>query len=617
MAISFHCNCGKKLAAKDDFAGRRLKCPGCGEVLTIPGHPTAATPELTPAGKTEAMRSRVGKTASTIAAFVRFACDCGRKMKAYRGDIGSEVDCPRCGRELTIPAKDGTVVIATATEVAPPLKKRLEAPLPAGRDLAPTMLQSPVDAATPAPTKNLPTPPPLTVKAAPAPPPITTKAVPAPPPITTKAAPAPPPITTKAAAATVHDPETSPPGPAPATIKAVNPPIALAITTCGDSLVTQYLTPWRNDEVRRQAGKPPAESKVRSRFMVPLAVLLVTGVIAAEWFLVHQSRGSQQATSVSGGNLPYIPSDAISVVTYHVAEILNDKDRPAKGMKEQVRLMFDAFEKKHGMKWNANDIDRVTQVLMLTNQAPQLTPVSPIGPGKQPAGKQPKAPAAPKAQRFDNDDVTIIQTLSPYQKDDMLRRILDAGATLDRAAPVRVGKFIYWKPAKSDVNVAVFFPDQRTIVRGDIASIDHFVRVLNKVKPGPFVALGKTIANHDAAAAINLTFRTPFKRGAMPPPHLAFLTASMLRDDSTAEGKRGQTLLLELVYEDAVAAEQAKKVLDKMDFKVPPQEAQAKVSGSTVRMNLPVMAKNQTEIDALMGSIMGVVNRKTELLPRG
>src|SRR5262245_4400963 len=29
--------CGKTFAVKDEFAGRRAKCPGCGGVLTIPG----------------------------------------------------------------------------------------------------------------------------------------------------------------------------------------------------------------------------------------------------------------------------------------------------------------------------------------------------------------------------------------------------------------------------------------------------------------------------------------------------------------------------------------------------------------------------------------------------
>jgi len=37
MAIKFSCKCGKNLVIKDDSkAGLRVKCPACGEALTIP-----------------------------------------------------------------------------------------------------------------------------------------------------------------------------------------------------------------------------------------------------------------------------------------------------------------------------------------------------------------------------------------------------------------------------------------------------------------------------------------------------------------------------------------------------------------------------------------------------
>src|SRR5438874_10778897 len=38
MAIITPCACGKKLRTKDDFAGKRIKCPSCGTVLTVPQH---------------------------------------------------------------------------------------------------------------------------------------------------------------------------------------------------------------------------------------------------------------------------------------------------------------------------------------------------------------------------------------------------------------------------------------------------------------------------------------------------------------------------------------------------------------------------------------------------
>lgn len=36
MAISFQCQCGKKMTAKEEFSGRRLRCPDCQRVVTIP-----------------------------------------------------------------------------------------------------------------------------------------------------------------------------------------------------------------------------------------------------------------------------------------------------------------------------------------------------------------------------------------------------------------------------------------------------------------------------------------------------------------------------------------------------------------------------------------------------
>jgi hypothetical protein len=36
MAITLSCECGKKLAVKEEMAGKKVKCPGCGAVLTVP-----------------------------------------------------------------------------------------------------------------------------------------------------------------------------------------------------------------------------------------------------------------------------------------------------------------------------------------------------------------------------------------------------------------------------------------------------------------------------------------------------------------------------------------------------------------------------------------------------
>ncbi len=42
MAIEVLCVCGQFLKAKDEFAGKRIKCPHCGAGLQVPGTPAPA-----------------------------------------------------------------------------------------------------------------------------------------------------------------------------------------------------------------------------------------------------------------------------------------------------------------------------------------------------------------------------------------------------------------------------------------------------------------------------------------------------------------------------------------------------------------------------------------------
>ena len=40
MAINVTCSCGKTVSANDGLAGRRVKCPDCRALISIPGEPT-------------------------------------------------------------------------------------------------------------------------------------------------------------------------------------------------------------------------------------------------------------------------------------------------------------------------------------------------------------------------------------------------------------------------------------------------------------------------------------------------------------------------------------------------------------------------------------------------
>lgn len=48
MPIVFNCTCGKKLQAKEELAGKRLKCPGCHKVVSVPAQTVSAVSEELP-----------------------------------------------------------------------------------------------------------------------------------------------------------------------------------------------------------------------------------------------------------------------------------------------------------------------------------------------------------------------------------------------------------------------------------------------------------------------------------------------------------------------------------------------------------------------------------------
>ena len=56
MAITVTCQCGKTLKAKDESAGKRAKCPGCGAILTIQADADTfdLAPETIPTAQTAA-----------------------------------------------------------------------------------------------------------------------------------------------------------------------------------------------------------------------------------------------------------------------------------------------------------------------------------------------------------------------------------------------------------------------------------------------------------------------------------------------------------------------------------------------------------------------------------
>lgn len=46
MAVAVTCACGKALRVKDELAGRRVRCPGCGNTLTVPAPQNTGAEEI-------------------------------------------------------------------------------------------------------------------------------------------------------------------------------------------------------------------------------------------------------------------------------------------------------------------------------------------------------------------------------------------------------------------------------------------------------------------------------------------------------------------------------------------------------------------------------------------
>jgi ribosomal protein S27E len=89
-AMEVVCLCGQRLMAKRELAGKRVKCPRCSDVVTLPSHAAA----------------------NSSPRHLVVACHhCGQRFLA-RGDLaGKAVRCAVCGRPLTVP-KPGEAISA-------------------------------------------------------------------------------------------------------------------------------------------------------------------------------------------------------------------------------------------------------------------------------------------------------------------------------------------------------------------------------------------------------------------------------------------------------------------------------------------------------------------------
>jgi phage FluMu protein Com len=109
VPIVFNCRCGKTLRVTDEHANRRIKCPACGHVGTVPApapqfeeiedtsartREHAPPPPLTPAAKPPAR----GPSDPIV-----IECPCGMTLGVPADHAGRRVKCPKCNAISTAP----------------------------------------------------------------------------------------------------------------------------------------------------------------------------------------------------------------------------------------------------------------------------------------------------------------------------------------------------------------------------------------------------------------------------------------------------------------------------------------------------------------------------------
>ena len=125
--MEFSCSCGQRLSARRHLAGKRVRCPKCGESVAVPGDPARQSTQridisCTACGQRFMARAALaGKTVKcpmcgrpltvtkpgqpkTAAKQIEVACSCGQQFLAKAELAGRRVKCTSCGNPLVIPS---------------------------------------------------------------------------------------------------------------------------------------------------------------------------------------------------------------------------------------------------------------------------------------------------------------------------------------------------------------------------------------------------------------------------------------------------------------------------------------------------------------------------------
>lgn len=139
MSIEFKCSgCGKAMTARDEMAGKKMRCKSCSAITAVPAAPPAPKPPqaspatlpvaslLSPPPPSEATAPDRPKPALVLPVkpladvTINFKCSgCSRPM-SVRGDLGGKkIRCKGCGAVTSVPPAEGAPADAAKAEPAP------------------------------------------------------------------------------------------------------------------------------------------------------------------------------------------------------------------------------------------------------------------------------------------------------------------------------------------------------------------------------------------------------------------------------------------------------------------------------------------------------------------
>ncbi len=103
MPITFSCSCGREITVKDEFAGKKGKCPACGKIVLVPdtGAPAAPAAPAEPAKEEEAYVERDSAlTMNQPAVEAEVAGETKTCMHCRKQIAADAVFCIHCGTNL-------------------------------------------------------------------------------------------------------------------------------------------------------------------------------------------------------------------------------------------------------------------------------------------------------------------------------------------------------------------------------------------------------------------------------------------------------------------------------------------------------------------------------------